>query len=430
MARTVEACDDFQTVGKLRSAQGLLTANLQADLGELVEIHSTSTTNVLAEVIGFSDGRAQLMQLESCERIRPNSTVQGLGERFSVPVGEQLLGRVMNGLGAPIDGLGPLPCSAWIGVEGHSPDPLERPRIRHPLITGQRAIDGFLTCGLGQRVALLSGSGVGKSTLLGEIAKGSSADINVVALIGERGREVKPFLDDCLGPSGISKSVTIVATAEQPSLLRVRAAQGAVSIANYFREQGQHVLLMLDSITRFAMAQREVGLLLGEPPSARGYTPSVFQRMSHLMEQLGTSENGSITGVLTVLVDGDDLDEPITDAVRSIVDGHIVLDRQLAQRGHFPAIDISRSISRVFRDVADRSHQNAARKLRNILATHDEVIDLIRVGAYVAGSSPQVDLAIQLKPAVDALIRQEVDERTTLEDTQRQMIEIAQRWPY
>ena len=426
----MEECDDFQNVGRLRSAQGLLTANLHCDLGELAIIQSHSASNVLAEVIGFNGGRAQLMPLEPFDQLRSGAMVQGLGRRFAVPVGDRLLGRVIDGLGRPIDGRGPLVGHSRAPVGGPSPAPLERPRIDQPLVTGQRVIDGFLTCGLGQRMALLAGSGVGKSTLLGEIAKGSSADINVVALVGERGREVKPFLDDCLGPAGISRSVTVVATADQPPLQRVRAAEGAVAVADYFRQRGYHVLLMLDSITRLAVAQREVGLLLGEPPSARGYTPSVFQKLATLLERLGMSESGSVTGILTVLVDGDDLDEPVTDAVRATVDGHIVLDRRLAQLGHFPAVDISRSLSRVFRDLTDVPHQAAAQKLRTVLATYDEVVDLIRIGAYAAGSSPQVDMAIQMKPALDALVRQDIGDRTSWEDTRRAMFQIAQRWPY
>jgi flagellum-specific ATP synthase len=304
-------------------------------------------------------------------------------------------------------------------------------------VTGQRAIDGLLTCGQGQRVGIFAGSGVGKSTLLGEIAKGSDADVNVIALIGERGREVKPFLEDCLGPEGMARSVVVVATCEQSPLMRVRAAQAAIAMADHFRAdgvgpdgRGANVLFMLDSLTRLAMAQREMGLALGEPPSARGYTPSVFQLLATTVERLGNAAVGGITAILTVLVDGDDLDEPISDSVRSLVDGHIVLERRLAERGHYPAINIGQSVSRIAQDVIDADHKVAARKIRAILATYAEVADLIRIGAYARGSSPQVDKAVELLPAVEAFLRQSVGERTALAQTREAMARIAAAWPF
>ena len=403
---------------------------MQAQLGELALVGLRDRQPILAEVVGFSDGDAQLMPYEAVQDVRPDATVRGLNRRFSIPVGPPLLGRVINGMGEPIDGLGKLQGCVRVSVQQDVPSSLDRPKITQPLVTGQRVIDGFLTCGLGQRVSLLAGSGVGKSTLLGEIAKSSNADINVVALIGERGREVRPFLDDCLGAEGLAKSITIVATAEQPALLRVRAAQAAVTCADAFRRQGKHVLLMLDSVTRLATAQREIGLLMGEPPSARGFTPSVFQQLSHLLEQLGNSGSGSITGILTVLVDGDDLDEPVTDAVRATVDGHIVLDRQLAEQGHYPAVNIAKSISRVFLDVTSPEHQQFARKLRAAMATYDDIVDLVRVGAYVNGTSPSIDTAIRLKPEIDAMVRQDIGDFSAMQDTLRTMESIARRWPY
>jgi flagellum-specific ATP synthase len=307
---------------------------------------------------------------------------------------------------------------------------MARERIRTRFATGQRAIDGLLTFGRGQRVGIFAGSGVGKSMLLGEIAKSSDADVNVLALIGERGREVRPFLDDCLGAKGLERSIVVLATSDQTPLMRVRAAQVAITIAEHFREAGANVLFLLDSLTRLAMAQREMGLALGEPPSARGYTPSVFQLLAATAERLGYSDRASITAIMTVLVDGDDLDEPISDAVRSLVDGHIVLDRRLAERGHYPAINISRSISRITHDVTDVKQQEAARKLRAILATHAEVEDLIRIGAYAKGTSAQVDRALELLPAVEAFLRQKFGERTTYDETRAVLERIAAAWPF
>ena len=307
---------------------------------------------------------------------------------------------------------------------------MERQRIRDPFVTGIRSIDSMLTCGGGQRIGIFAGSGVGKSTLLGEVAKGSEADVNVIALIGERGREVAPFLEDVLGPEGMARSVVIVATCDQTPLMRVRAAQSAIAIADYFRSEDQHVLFVIDSLTRLAMAQRELGLLLGEPPSSRGYTPSVFQTLANTVERLGNAAVGGITALLTVLVDGGDMDEPIADYVRGLVDGHIVLDRKIAERGFYPAIDVSRSISRVAVDVVDKEFAKAARKVRSILATYADVQDLIRIGAYVRGSSPQVDKAIELMPRVEKFLKQDVGERSSFEDTRAGLFQIAAAWPF
>jgi flagellum-specific ATP synthase len=336
----------------------------------------------------------------------------------------------VDGLGRPIDGAGELHNCHLRGVSQEAPAAMERARILEPFVTGQRAIDGLLTLGRGQRVGIFAGSGVGKSTLLGEIAKGCEADVNVIALIGERGREVRPFLDDCIGEKGMKRSVVVVATCDQTPLMRVRAAQTATTIADYYRGRGQNVLLMMDSLTRLAMAQRELGLALGEPPSARGYTPSVFQLLANTVERLGNAAKGSITGILTVLVDGGDMDEPIADAVRSLVDGHIVLDRKLAERGHYPAVSVGASISRVANDVTEPAHQQAARKFREVLATYAEAEDLIRIGAYQRGTSPQVDKAIELRPALLAFLRQNVDERTKFADTRGAMERLAAAWPF
>lgn len=430
LGQALSICDAFQTVGRLRSARHLLTANLPAVIGDLCRVQSTRGPGQLAEVIGFDQGVAQILPFEAVSGLQRDARVVSLHTQRRIPVGRLLLGRVLDGLARPIDGRGPLRCRRWINPVSRSPAALDRPRVQHPFITGQRVIDGMLTCGRGQRVGLFAGSGVGKSTLLGEIAKGAQSDMNVIALIGERGREVRPFLDDCLGPEGIQKSVTIISTADETPLMRVRAAETAVTLAAAFRAEGAHVLLMLDSMTRVAVAQREIGIQLGEPPSARGYTPSVFQLLSHLLEQLGSTETGTVTGIVSVLVDGDDMDEPISDAVRSIVDGHFVLDRKLAEMGHFPAIDVGRSVSRVFLDVTRPEHRQAAGTLRAMLATHNEVADLIRIGAYVHGSSAEVDAAIKLMPVLKTFLRQNIGEHARLEDTVAALRQIAAAWPY
>jgi flagellum-specific ATP synthase len=370
------------------------------------------------------------MPFRATKGLKSGAPVVALARKQRVPAGDSLLGRVVDALGSPIDGRGPIRARRWSTVWKEAPPPMERPPIGEPFITGQRVIDGLLTLGKGQRVGLFSGSGVGKSTLLGEIAKGAMSDMNVIALVGERGREVRPFLEDCLGPEGMARSVVVVATADQPPLMRVRATQTAVSIADDFRSRGADVLLLLDSLTRLAMAQREIGLLMGEPPSSRGYTPCVFQLLSRLLEHLGNSATGSITGILTVLVDGDDLDEPISDAVRATVDGHIVLDRRNAERGHFPAVNVNASLSRVFREVTNPAHQAAARKLRMILSTYHDVADLIRVGGYSRGASAEVDRAIDLLPAVNVFLQQEIGSYCSFDDTRRAMEQIAAAWQF
>jgi flagellum-specific ATP synthase len=422
--------DIFQTVGKLQSAMGLVwSCALPAAVGDQCAVH-TPRGPVQAEVIGFSRGIAYVVPYEAVSEVRAGLPVSKGNSGLKTPVGDGLLGRVLDGIGRPIDDQGPLPRCSFRAVRPETPLAMRRSRISAPFVTGQRAIDGLLTCGWGQRVGIFSGSGVGKSTLLGEIAKGSDADINVIALIGERGREVLPFLEDCVGSVGMRKSVAIVATCDQTPLMRVRAAHVALTIGDYYRESGANVLLMVDSLTRLAMAQRELGLALGEPPSVRGYTPSVFQLLANVVETMGNAERGSMTGILTVLVDGGDLDEPISDAVRSLVDGHIVLDRKLAERGHYPAIDVGRSISRVANGIVNQDHRTAARKLRGLLAAYDEAEDLLRIGAYVKGTSAQVDRAVELRPALLALLQQNVNEKTPFAETVAAMARIAAAWPF
>ena len=428
--RSITQTPLYRMGGRLKSVTGLMTCNLPAAVGDHCAVVPREGEAVLAEVIGFENDLAYLVPFDPAENLRPGMTVIRKGRGVMVPTGRNLLGRVIDGLGRPIDDLGPLVGCPLKPVNRPAPPALDRQRIREPFVTGIRAIDSVLTCGRGQRIGIFAGSGVGKSTLLGEIAKGSNADVNVIALIGERGREVAPFLEDCLGPEGMARSVVIVATCEQTPLMRVRASQAAIAIADYFRDGGTNVLFMIDSLTRLAMAQRELGLLLGEPPSARGYTPSVFQLLANTVERLGNSAVGSITALLTVLVDGGDMDEPISDSVRSLVDGHIVLDRKIAERGIYPAIDVSRSISRIANDVINRDHAQAARKLRAILATYGEVQDLIRIGAYVRGSSPQIDKAIELMPRIEHYLKQDIGERSTFEQTRAAMLQLASTWTF
>jgi flagellum-specific ATP synthase len=416
--------------GKVVSARGLmLTCKLPAAVHDRCAIQTGPGRTCLAEVVGFANDLAYLFLCENGDPIRPNMPVVNLGHGIKVPSGPGLLGRVLDGIGRPIDERGPLQGCSFGTADLTAPSPLRRARVRERFTTNQRAIDGLLTLGRGQRVGIFSGSGVGKSTLLGQIAKASDAEVNVIALIGERGGEVMPFIEDCLG-AGLAKSVVVVATAQDPPLLRVRAAQMALAIADSFRRRGQHVLLMCDSLTRLAMAQRQIGIASGEPPSARSYTPSVFQLLANYVECMGNAAKGSITGILTVLVDGDDFDEPITDAVRSFVDGHIVLDRHLSEMGHFPAISIGQSISRVMHDVTDAAHQESARKLRAVLSTYAQAEDLIRIGAYARGSMPAIDKAIELRERILPWLRQAKNEQSTFAQTRAGMDRVAGEWKF
>ncbi len=428
LRETIRHCADFQTAGRLVSARGVLSASLPASIGDLCCLYNHSGDAVLAEVIGFSGEHCQIMPLQPAPRLSAGATVVGLDRRMLIPAGRQLLGRVMNALGTPIDQGGPTGADEWIPLLSGSPDPMTRLPIDQPFVTGQKAIDGLLTIGMGQRVGLFAGSGVGKSTLLGEIAKYAVSDINIVVLVGERGREVRPFIQDCLGTEGLKRSIVIVSTSDEAPLVRIRAAQTAISLADWFRRRGQHVLLLLDSLTRLASAQRELGLLIGEPPSSRGFPPSTFQLMSNLIEQLGNSSQGTVTGILTVLVDGDDVSEPVADAARSNLDGHIVLDRRLAEKGHFPSIDIATSVSRLMNDVTDAVQQQHALAVRQILHEHSEVADLIRIGAYQTGTSPVVDRAIQMLPRLNRFLRQTPGQHLTLDQTRQQLAQIAELW--
>jgi type III secretion protein N (ATPase) len=414
--------------GRVTALTGLvLRARLPGvHAGELVRIKRVDGGELEAEVVGFHGDEVILMPLGDPSGVGPDSLVEAAG-LAQLGVGRALLGRVLDGLGRPLDGA-PLPAdqlTPW-PLSRAAPDPLSRPRITRPLQMGMRALDGLLTVGEGQRVGLFAGSGVGKSTLLGQIARQTSADICVVCLVGERGREVREFIEESLGEQGLARSVVVCATSDVPPLVRLKSAQVATAIAEYFRACGQRVLLLMDSVTRYARALREVGLAAGEPPARRGYPPSVFAALPKLLERTGTSPEGSITAIYTVLVEGGDMEEPIADEVRGILDGHVVLTRELAQRGHWPAIDILQSLSRVMSQITDEPHQQAASQLRQLLAAYERRRDLIALGAYERGSEPQTDRAIDLMPHLEAFLRQRPTEKSAIEQTVAALRELFQ----
>lgn len=411
----------FKVKGKVINVVGLTieSAGPQANLGDICVIYPGITKEninpALAEVVGFKEGKTLLMPYDNVEGIGPGSSVENTGAPLQVKVDEGLLGHTLNGLGRPDEDI--LLTGREYSVEAPPPDPMKRKIIDEVLPLGVKAVDGLITVGKGQRIGIFAGSGVGKSTLMGMFARNTKADINVIALIGERGREVREFIERDLGPEGMARSVVVIATSDRPALERKKAAQTATAIAEYFRDQGKDVLLMMDSLTRFCMAQREIGLASGEPPVSRGYPPSIYAELPKLLERAGRSEKGSITGLYTVLVDGDDFNEPITDTARSILDGHIMLSRKLGHKNHYPAIDVLQSISRCMSQIADKSHKGYAGKLKNILATYNEAEDLINIGAYKAGSNPGIDYAIRKIEAVNTFLRQDVETKYTFEET-------------
>jgi len=418
---TLNNLEPIKTNGKVTQIIGLTIESdgPGAKLGELCYIYPRDNgQKIMAEVVGFKGKKVLLMPLGELEGIGPGCEVISTGHSFKVGVGRYLLGRVLDGLGNPIDGHKFLPLDDEYPVHASPPNPLSRKRIAEPISVGVKAIDGLLTCGMGQRMGIFAGSGVGKSTLLGMIARNTNADVNVIALVGERGREVREFIEKDLGEEGLRRSVVVAATSDQPALVRLKGAMVATTIAEYFRDQGLNVMLMMDSVTRFAMAQREVGLAIGEPPATRGYTPSVFALLPKLLERSGTSDKGTITGLYTVLVDGDDHNEPIADAVRSILDGHVVLSRELAMQNHYPAVDVLASVSRVMTDIVSAEHRQAAGHLRSILATYRDAKDLIDIGAYTMGSNPQIDYALSMIEKVNCYLRQDVFESYSLEEAQ------------
>lgn len=416
----LEEIDPVQIRGKVARVVGLIVESKgpQGRVGEVCEIVSHEfKTRVPAEIVGFKENMVLLMPLGELEGISPGSEVIATGSSLKIGISEDLLGRVLDGLGKPMDGQTAPFNTETRSVENKPPDPLKRMRIKAPLGLGIRAIDGLLTCGCGQRMGIFAGSGVGKSTLMGMIARYTTADVNVIALVGERGREVRDFIEKDLGEEGLKRSVLVVATSDKPAMVRIKAALVATAIAEYFRDRGKHVLFMLDSITRFAMAQREVGLTVGEPPTTRGYPPSVFAMLPKLLERAGSGQTGTITALYTVLVEGDDMNEPIADAVRSILDGHIVLSRDIAASNLYPAIDILNSVSRVAVDVTDKEHQMAARNFRKLLAVYKDSEDLINIGAYKKGSSADIDRAIEMISPLRGFLSQEINERAEIEET-------------
>ncbi len=410
----------FRKLGKVVNVVGLTieSAGPDAKLGDLCRIFPEGEGEpapILAEVVGFKDKKTLLMPYDAVDGIALGCVVENTGYPMMVQVSERLLGKTLNGMGIPVDE------EAIDGVsypvEATPPDPMSRAIIDEVLPLGVKAVDGLITVGKGQRIGIFAGSGVGKSTLMGMFARNTKADINVIALIGERGREVREFIERDLGEEGMKRSVVVVATSDRPALERNKAAKTATAIAEYFRDQGKDVLLMMDSLTRFSMAQREIGLASGEPPVTRGYPPSVYSEMPKLLERAGRSSKGSITGLYTVLVDGDDFNEPITDTARSILDGHIMLNRKLCHKNHYPAIDILQSISRCMSQIAEREHKQAAGKLKNVLATYNEAEDLINIGAYKSGSNPSIDYAISKIDVVNNFLRQDVDAKYTFEES-------------
>ncbi len=410
----------FRKLGKVVNVVGLTieSAGPDARLGDVCRIIPSGTGEtkpILAEVVGFKDKKTLLMPYDAVDGISLGSVVENTDEPLTVKVSEELLGKTLNGLGIPVDGTDIK--GVRYPIESNAPDPMSREIIDAVLPLGVKAVDGLMTIGKGQRIGIFAGSGVGKSTLMGMFARNTKADINVIALIGERGREVREFIERDLGEEGMKRSVVVVATSDRPALERNKAAKTATAIAEYFRDQGKDVLLMMDSLTRFSMAQREIGLASGEPPVTRGYPPSVYSEMPKLLERAGRAAVGSITGLYTVLVDGDDFNEPITDTARSILDGHIMLNRKLAHKNHYPAIDVLQSISRCMSQVADRDHKRAAGKLKNVLATYNEAEDLINIGAYKAGSNPDIDYAISMNKQVKEFLLQDVDEKVSFEDS-------------
>lgn len=415
----IMSSDTASHIGKVENIVGMSieASGGRASIGDIVMIYNEDKdTQLPVEVVGFKGDRIQLMAYENMSGIATGSFVRNTKKRLKIPVGEFLRGRIIDAMGKPMDKLGPFHSQRHYYVENTYINPLDRPLIKDRLDFGVKAIDGLNTIGKGQRIGIFAGSGVGKSTLLGMIAKNVKADINVIALVGERGREVMEFAEKDLGPEGLKRSVLVVATSDQPAMLRMKCPLVATTIAEYFKDQGNDVLLMMDSLTRFAMAQREIGLAIGEPPVARGYTPSIYAEFPKLLERSGNFEKGSITGVYTVLVEGDDTNEPIADTVRGILDGHIVLTRKLANANHFPAIDVNASISRLMSSIVSDEHKDLAAKMRDILSLYEKNEDLIAIGAYKSGTNPKLDVAISKIEQINAFLKQDTDESFTYEE--------------
>lgn len=424
---TLHIIDPFLWTGHVTGVVGLLleSAGPAAAVGDFCHVMASSGRLIRTQVVGFRDGRVLSMPLEETGGLQLGDIIVARGEESRVPVGKALLGRVLDGFGLPIDGLGPIKGDTTYDLYSQPPGPLDRKEIREPLVTGIRAIDSLLPCGKGQRIGLFGGSGVGKSTLLGSMSRHNFADVSVIALIGERNREVRGFIENELGPEGLARSILVVATSDRPAPLRIRACFVALAIAEYFRDQGADVLLVMDSVTRLAMAQREIGLAAGEPPSQKGYTPSVFNLLPKIFERAGSFPKGSITGFFTVLVEGDDFNEPICDAVRAILDGHIILSRELGAAGHYPAIDILQSVSRLASQVSTPQQKASAQKVREAMAAYHRAQDLILLGAYAQGSNQKLDAAIRARSQLEDFLRQEAHAKSTQDDTLARLTQLA-----
>ncbi|WNB90403.1 flagellar protein export ATPase FliI [Bacillus sp. NEB1478] len=423
---SLKTLDSYKRYGKVIRVVGLMIESKgpKTSIGDVCFIHTTTgkKQKIKAEVVGFQEENVLLMPFSYVKDISVGSLVEAAHRPLEIRAGTSLIGKVLDGMGVPLDGSALPKGLNRIPTENDPPNPMERPRINESIQLGIRSIDSLLTVGKGQRVGIFAGSGVGKSTLLGMVARNSTADLNVIALIGERGREVLDFIERDLGEEGLKRSVVIVATSDQPALMRIKGAQTATAIAEYFRDQGKNVMLMMDSVTRVAMAQREIGLAVGEPPTTKGYTPSVFAILPKLLERSGTNRQGTITAFYTVLVDGDDFNEPISDTVRGILDGHFILDRDLANKGQFPAVNILKSISRVMNDIVPNEHRKAADKFRELLSSYVDAEDLINIGAYKRGSSKIVDEAIQSYPKMVSFLKQEVDEDVSFDDAVQRLL--------
>ena len=425
----VETSSFVKKTGKISQIIGLIIESNGpgVSIGSICTIRSKNRPPVEAQVVGFRDNKTLLMPLGDIYGIAPGCTIEVTEEQPSFSVSSEMIGRVLDGNGKPIDGKGPIPLGTNYPIMGTPLNPLCRERIKQPLDVGVRSINGLLTCAKGQRIGIMAGTGVGKSMLLGMIARNTKAAVNVIALIGERGREVKEFIEQNLGVEGMKRSIVIAAASDQPPLVRLRGAFIATTIAEYFRDQGKDVLLMMDSITRFALAQREIGLSVGEPPTTKGYPPSTFSLIPKLLERAGTGEgNGTITGIYTVLVEGDDINEPVSDAVRAVLDGHIILDRELAAHNHYPAINILSSVSRLMIDVISKDHYNFSMKLKDFLATYSEAKDLINIGAYAKGSNPKWDIAINKIERINAYLQQGIMETVSMEESMKTLKEIVE----
>ena len=429
IATEITKADTINRIGKIENIVGMAmeASGGNSNVGDIVKIYNEDKgQEITAEVVGFKNDKIQLMAYDNIDGIGSNSLVMNTKKRLKIPVGEFLRGRIIDAVGRPIDGKGSFGSPSYYYVENPVINPMDRPPIREKLDFGLKVIDGLNTIGKGQRIGIFAGSGVGKSTLMGMIARNVKADINVIALVGERGREVREFVEKDLGPEGMKRTVLIVATSDQPAMMRMKCPMVATTVAEYFKDQGHDVLLMMDSLTRFAMAQREIGLATGEPPVARGYTPSIYAEFPKLLERSGNFKKGSITGVYTVLVEGDDTNEPISDMVRGILDGHLVLSRKLANAHHFPAVDVNASISRLMNDIVSKDRKMLAAKLRNVISIYSQNEDLISIGAYKAGSNPKLDYAIEKYDAIQEFLMQQVDENVDFEETWRRMAEILE----